>query len=63
MSLPIVLRVEAQAEFDRAFDWYEQQRKGLGVEFLKVSATHRYGEIGFSTINAAEQVTTVVISG
>ena len=34
MSLPIVFRVEAQAEFDRAFDWYEQQRRGLGVEFL-----------------------------
>ena len=34
MSLPIVFRVEARAEFDRAFDWYEQQRRGLGVEFL-----------------------------
>jgi len=34
MSLPIVFRVEAQAEFDEAFDWYEQQRAGLGVEFL-----------------------------
>ena len=34
MSLPIVFRVKAQAEFDLAFDWYEQQRRGLGVEFL-----------------------------
>jgi len=34
MSWQIVFRVEAQAEFDRAFDWYEQQRRGLGVEFL-----------------------------
>ncbi|CAN1208959.1 type II toxin-antitoxin system RelE/ParE family toxin [Tumidithrix helvetica PCC 7403] len=34
MSLPIVFRVEAQAEFDEAFDWYEQQRTGLGVDFL-----------------------------
>ena len=34
MRLPIVFRVEAQAEFDLAFDWYEQQRRGLGVEFL-----------------------------
>jgi len=28
MSLPIVFRVEAQAEFNRAFDWYEQQQRG-----------------------------------
>jgi len=27
MSLPIVFRVEAQAEFNRAFDWYEQQQR------------------------------------
>ena len=30
----IVPRAEAQAEFDLAFDWYEQQQSGLGVEFL-----------------------------
>jgi plasmid stabilization system protein ParE len=34
MSLPIVFRAEAQAEFDEAFDWYEQQQAGLGVDFL-----------------------------
>jgi plasmid stabilization system protein ParE len=34
MNLPIVFRVEAQAEFDIAFNWYEQKRAGLGVEFL-----------------------------
>lgn len=34
MSLPVVFRVEAQAEFDEAFDWYEQQKEGLGVDFL-----------------------------
>ncbi|WP_019502593.1 hypothetical protein [Pseudanabaena sp. PCC 6802] len=34
MSLPIVFRAEAQAEFDDAFDWYEQQQSGLGVDFL-----------------------------
>lgn len=34
MSLSIVFRVEAQAEFDEAFDWYEQQQAGLGVDFL-----------------------------
>lgn len=30
MSLPVVLRPEARAEFDDAFDWYEQQRPGQG---------------------------------
>ena len=35
MTLPIVLRQEARAEFDEAFDWYEQQQVGLGVEFAE----------------------------
>ena len=34
MSLPIVLREDARAEFDQAFDWYERQKPGLGVEFV-----------------------------
>lgn len=34
MSRPVVLRPEARAEFDEAFDWYEQQRSGLGVDFV-----------------------------
>jgi plasmid stabilization system protein ParE len=34
VSLPVVLRDEAQAEFDEAFDWYEVQRAGLGPEFV-----------------------------
>jgi hypothetical protein len=29
MSLPVVLRAEAQTDFDEAFDWYEAQRPGL----------------------------------
>ncbi|MCE9562265.1 MAG: type II toxin-antitoxin system RelE/ParE family toxin [Planctomycetes bacterium] len=33
MSPPIVLRAEAEAEFDEAFDWYEARRAGLGVVF------------------------------
>lgn len=33
MRLPVVLRSEARAEFDEAFDWYEQQRGGLGEAF------------------------------
>ena len=35
MSLPLVLRRKAQAEFDEAFDWYEDHRPGLGVEFAE----------------------------
>ena len=34
MSLPVVLRDEAQAEFDDAFDYYEGQQPGLGVDFM-----------------------------
>lgn len=34
MSLPVVLRDEAQGEFDNAFDYYETQRAGLGVDFV-----------------------------
>jgi plasmid stabilization system protein ParE len=34
MSLPVRLLPEAKAEFDAAADWYEQQRKGLGVDFI-----------------------------
>lgn len=33
MSFPVVLRDEATAEFDEAFDYYEGQRAGLGVDF------------------------------
>ena len=54
VSLPIVLRPEAWAEFDDAFDWYEQRRPGLGVDFVaqvqevfdRVSTTpERYAQI------------------
>jgi plasmid stabilization system protein ParE len=34
MKLPVVLLPEAQAEFYEAFDWYEQRRAGLGVQFV-----------------------------
>ena len=35
MSLPVVLRHKARAEFDAAIDWYERQQLGLGFEFAK----------------------------
>lgn len=34
MSLPIVFRAEADAEFNEACDWYEAQRAGLGAAFV-----------------------------
>lgn len=33
MSLPIVFRRAARAEFDDAADWYEQRRTGRGALF------------------------------
>jgi len=33
MSLPVVLSHEAEADFDEAADWYEQQAR-LGAEFV-----------------------------
>jgi plasmid stabilization system protein ParE len=33
VNLPIILRPEARAEFDEAYDWYESQRAGLGEAF------------------------------
>jgi toxin ParE1/3/4 len=35
MSLPVVLREEARAEFDEAFDYYESRRPGLMVQFAE----------------------------
>jgi plasmid stabilization system protein ParE len=34
MSLPIVFRAAAQAEFDEAAGWYEAQKAGLGTDFV-----------------------------
>jgi toxin ParE1/3/4 len=34
VSLPVVFREEAEAEFHEAFDYYEQRRTGLGVDFV-----------------------------
>jgi toxin ParE1/3/4 len=33
VSLPVVLRAEAEAEFDEAFDFYDARRVGLGSTF------------------------------
>jgi len=42
MSLPVVFRRLARAEFDDAADWYEQRRAGLGAAF---TAAVPFGDI------------------
>jgi plasmid stabilization system protein ParE len=34
MSLPLVFHPDVQGEIDDAYRWYEQQRPGLGDDFL-----------------------------
>jgi plasmid stabilization system protein ParE len=33
VTLPVILRDAAEAEYDEAFDWYDAQRVGLGAAF------------------------------
>ncbi len=56
MSVPVVLRDEAQAEFDEAFDYYEGQRPGLGAVFAA-----RVQEV-FDRIAASPQLHAVVLA-
>ncbi len=56
MRLPVVLRDEAQAEFDEAFDYYERRRTGLGVSFAA-----RVQEV-FDRIAAFPQIHAVVLA-
>ena len=34
MAYRLIVRPEAESDIDAAYAWYEQQRAGLGVEFL-----------------------------
>ncbi len=34
MSYELVLQSEAVIEMQKAFEWYEHQRSGLGYEFI-----------------------------
>ena len=34
MTLPVVFRRRAQSDLAATFDWYEEQRSGLGEELL-----------------------------
>lgn len=35
MGLPVILRPEARAEYDEAFDWYEGRQPGAGTTFAR----------------------------
>ena len=35
MTRKIIVRPEAEAEVQSAFDWYEEQSDGLGFDFLR----------------------------
>lgn len=35
MTRKVIIRAEAEAEVQAAFDWYEEQSVGLGFEFLR----------------------------
>lgn len=37
MSYEIIVRPEAALEVQAAFDWYEEQSEGLGLEFLRAA--------------------------
>jgi plasmid stabilization system protein ParE len=34
MAYPLIVSTEAEADLDQAYRWYEQQRPGLGRDFL-----------------------------
>ena len=34
MNYPLIVREEAEADLEEAYRWYEEQRKGLGDDFL-----------------------------
>ena len=34
MTLPLIIRPEAEEELSESYDWYERQRPGLGDDFL-----------------------------
>lgn len=61
MSLPVVLREEAEAEFDEAFDYYQARGAGLGADFLarvqqvfdRISINPRMHGIVFADIRKA----------
>lgn len=61
MTLRLILRPAARAEFDEAFDWYEAQQPGLGVTFAarihevfdRVTATPGWYPVIFGDVRRA----------
>ena len=61
MSLPILFRPAARAEFDEAYDWYEGRRPGLGDAFAaqvrqvldRIAVTPRMHAMVFKTVRKA----------
>lgn len=39
----IIVRPEAEAEIQQAFDWYQEQSEGLGLEFLRAIEACLFG--------------------
>jgi toxin ParE1/3/4 len=35
MSIPLIIRPEAEEDIKDAFSWYESQRTGLGIELVR----------------------------
>jgi len=58
VKLPIVLRAEAEVEFDDSFDWFNARRTGRGLEFAaaienvlnKIAANPLIGPVVFADI-------------
>jgi plasmid stabilization system protein ParE len=44
MKKPLIIEPEAERDIRSAYDWYEQQRRGLGDDFVLCL------EVGFQTI-------------
>ena len=54
MTLPLVFHPDVQGEIDDAYRWYEQQRPGLGDDFLAAL------EEGFNRIRQTPEVHAVI---
>ncbi|OLE55926.1 MAG: addiction module toxin RelE [Acidobacteria bacterium 13_1_20CM_3_53_8] len=37
MTYNVIVRPEAEREIQEAFDWYEEQSEGLGLDFLRAA--------------------------
>jgi hypothetical protein len=62
VSLPVVFRPEAEAEFEEAQAWYEERLRGLGQEFVtSVQATINLVSRNPGHIAGLESVTIIAV--